>query len=213
MKKTNEPAKASEPVWLKHYTSIYRVLQILENRCLFLGDTEKWEDKNDAVIMAKFRALKKADHVLAICFNAGEETIHHWRFFGQDLACRIDFDREFLPKKLNRRNFLQGAMQYLTIQDLRKIKTIPIDDLPFLKRKPYEIEQEFRIVYAGPEEDKTIKIKLEDIRRITITDKMPEPLFAHFKKFIHDQYGLKVYRTTITENRDWVYQFELKEYC
>jgi hypothetical protein len=69
MKKNDEAAKNSEPVWLKHYTSIHRVLQILENKCLFLGNTENWEDKNDAVIMAKFRALKKAAHVLAICFN------------------------------------------------------------------------------------------------------------------------------------------------
>jgi hypothetical protein len=37
------------PKILRHYTAMYRVLQILENKRLVLGNTEKWEDKNDAV--------------------------------------------------------------------------------------------------------------------------------------------------------------------
>jgi hypothetical protein len=73
------------------------------------------------------------------------------------------------------------------------------------------VEQEFRIVYAGPDKEKTVRIKFDDIDHITVTDKMPEPLFKHFKQFITGQYGINTYRTTITENHDWINQFGKKE--
>jgi hypothetical protein len=202
------------PKILRHYTAMYRVLQILENKRLVLGNTGAWEDKNDALIMEKFQHLKKAAHVLAICFNCGDETIHHWRFFDRDASCCcIAFNGNLSTRLARRKGLIAGEMQYLTLTDLRNITTpIAIDELPFFKRKQYEIEQEYRVVYAGPEAEKTIAVSPKDIDRITITDKMPEPLFNHYKRFIKEKYGIKVYRTTVTQNRDWIGQFDKKTY-
>ncbi|MDR1143551.1 MAG: hypothetical protein LBK77_04925, partial [Spirochaetaceae bacterium] len=186
---------------------------ILENKRLVLGNTEAWEDKNDALIMEKFQHLKKAGHVLAICFNGGDETIHHWRFFDRDRSCcRITFNGSLYTKLSRRKDLITGEMQYLNLNELRGIKTIAIDALPFFKRKQYAVEEEYRAVYAGPEPEKTVAVSPKDIDHITITDKMPDPLFNHYKGFIKENYGIKVYRTTVTQNRDWIKQFDKKAY-
>jgi hypothetical protein len=53
-----------------------------------------WDDENDAHYIAKYKRLKHAVAVLALCFTESDETYHHWKVFshGKDGVC-IEFDK------------------------------------------------------------------------------------------------------------------------
>jgi Protein of unknown function (DUF2971) len=89
----------------------------------------------------------KLQSVLAICFSRRRETFDHWRVFsgGASGVC-IVFDNSFLQSIPNKQSYRRGNLKYHWIRDLRKDKP-EVDKWPFLKRKPFEDEREYRIIF------------------------------------------------------------------
>jgi hypothetical protein len=101
-----------------------------------------------------------------------------------------------------------GRVTYRKIADLPKLRP-RLEQIPFLKRAPYEDEREFRLVYEdglAETESKAFPIPLPCISRVTLNPWAPPPLAKAMKtaiKQVAGCAGLKVYQTTLLENERW----------
>ena len=205
------------PKNLKHYTTLDSLISILSKTELHLGYSDKWEDKNDiASLQGYTRHLQKKDpslepnsvQVKILCFAYGVETIHHWKTFAKgSVGCRIDFKNGLLEKKLESiPDIIYKKVEYVSrTYDLSQYTK---KDYPFLKRIPYECENEFRIVWAGKGEAPVIPIK-GLISRITISPHVDDRAVAPIRKLLKDNYGIEeVYKSRILDYDKWTKLFQ-----
>jgi len=147
----------------------------------------------------------------ALCFSEADETYHHWRIFAAGSSgVRIEFDRERLFAALDFvPEIRREKVEYRLIRDLKK-GAPTISELPFLKRQPYENEDEYRLIYESKDiEQKTvdIPIPLNAIRRITLSPWMNKTVSKSMRQLIRTIPGcekLSVPRSTLIGNDDWM---------
>jgi len=196
------------PKLLKHYTSIENLFKILESGCLLLSDPEKWEDKNDIASVRAFCRLKgEKTKARVLCFADGEESIYHWNTFSED-GCYIKFDKEDLLKEAKKQKFLPGPVIYkqkVTAAELREMKE---KDIPFLKRKQYECEKEYRIIWFG-EGKETPKIHFKrNAIKIMLSPKISDTKRKNLQTELEKKYGIKAFLSRVLESKDWIDRFE-----
>jgi len=136
--------------YLRRYTSLPVLLDMLTHKRITLLDPVSWEDRNDSFYIEKYRERKGLKTVLALCFTEKTETFHHWKVFaGESSGVCIRFIRNELLDCLQKKPGIQcGSVSYHFMRDLQD--TPPsLTTLPFLKRKQYEDEAEFRIIYEN----------------------------------------------------------------
>jgi len=195
--------------FLNRYTSFPSLLAMLQNREITLLSPSLWEDRNDAFYMGQYKSRKELGTLVALCFSQAEETYHHWRVFthGADGVC-ITFRRAQLLNALKSEGLRTGAVTYRKIADLPRLRP-KLEQLPFLKRAPYEDEREFRLIYedsAKEIETRGFPIPIACISRVTLNPWLAKPLALAMKTAIKGISGcssLKVYQTTLLENELW----------
>ena len=195
---------------LWRYTNLPATLHIVQNRCLTLLSPSSWDDRNDAFFMGEFQKRSGAKSVLALCFSKTPQTCHHWRVFsaGSDGVCLEFYKAKLLKTMKQDDRFTCRSVKYRTIK-YAKMKGLPTADLPFVKRRPYKDEHEFRILFVDEDEIKEfarLEISLDWIKRITLSPWMPEPLAETVKstlKCIRGCEKLKVHRSTLVDNERW----------
>ncbi len=196
--------------FLRRYTNIPALIHLLTGRKITLLDPTAWDDKNDSHFLALYREKKSLETVLALCFTQTTETYHHWRVFadGSSGVC-VTFDKAKLLSAMRKhRGVTARAVRYLKLPEIRK-KRLKVDDLPFLKRFPYEDEREFRIIYESKDDKTTsldVDIPIGSIRRITLSPWIPAALTTHVKDTIRGINGcgnLKIVRSTLIGNEEW----------
>lgn len=211
--KKKPTAKAAPPQSvLRKYTNLAVAVDILQMKHLTLLDESTWDDKNDAWFISEYKDIIGASSVLASCFAETDETYHHWRVFSDGMAgvC-IEFDKARLLSAFDGVNgILRGRMIYRKIDTLRRRDRIEPEELPFLKRRPYKPECEYRVVYtetAGePLTAKCFPIEIQWITRITLSPWMPPELrtsVTRTLKAINGCERLRVLRSTLVSNRQW----------
>src|SRR5262249_12417230 len=134
--------------YLRRYTNIPALMYLLRKRAISLLDPRSWNDTNDSYFLTLYRERKNLKSLLALCFTEASETYHHWSVFaaGSSGIC-MRFKRPRLLSSLKSQEGLRAhSVQYLTLSEINK-RTLAVPDLPFLKRYPYEQENEFRIIY------------------------------------------------------------------
>jgi hypothetical protein len=197
-------------VSLRRYTNLPATLDVLQKRRLTLLNPSTWDDRNDAFFMSAFKERTGAQSVLALCFAEASETYHHWRVFshGSDGVC-IEFDKEMLIASLEvSQQFIYRTVDYRKIHDACS-QGVETDELPFLKRYPYNDEKEFRLIYVDMEEKKQFEylpISLKHIVRVTLSPWMPKPLsdtLVETLRSLKDCSRLRVHRSTLIENERW----------
>lgn len=203
---------AAAPVAFRRYTNLAAAIHLLQAREITLLDPASWDDKNDAFFMREYKAIRQVTNVFAICFAETQETYHHWRVFsaGVDGVC-IEFNKDAILSAFDGHAAIRkGPVTYRLIDTLRKREEIDVEELPFLKRKPYEPECEYRVVFAEegaePKAAQAFPIELDWIRRITLSPWMHESLRASVSKTLRaipGCSGLKVARSTLVGNREW----------
>jgi hypothetical protein len=205
---TTEPEK---PASLHRYTNLAATIHLLRTKCITLLNPATWDDKNDAYFMAEYKRLMKAETALALCFTEQRETYHHWRVFshGSD-GVRIEFDRKkLLSTFAGDQQIRTGQVSYKLIKELSKLKSVALEDLPFLKRDPYKDECEFRVVYVDKKkalQHQDYYIEIGWIKQITLSPWMSKGLAKSVKetlRSIDECSRLKVYRSTLIENEAW----------
>jgi hypothetical protein len=193
------------------YTNLAATIHLLNAKNITLLNPATWDDKNDAYFMAEYKRHKMAKTVLALCFAERSQTYHHWRVFshGSDGVC-IEFDKDkLLSAFTGALEIKTGYVDYKTIKQLKNIRDIDPDALPFLKRSPYKDEGEFRIVYVDTNramETKDYKIAVGWIRRITLSPWITKALADSVKdalKTIEGCSGVKIALSTLVDNEAW----------
>ncbi|HEY5345954.1 MAG TPA: DUF2971 domain-containing protein [Verrucomicrobiae bacterium] len=203
---------------LSRFTTLPFLLDILINEHLVFSDPKNWPDKNDSEIIEiyeqnKKHKSKKDIKLFVLCFLIGNETIHHWSAFADGISgCCIEFDKAGLEKIFSAKK--SNGVRFGKV-DYRKIKE-EIDDcadmIPFQKRDPYKIENEFRVVWEKTAEEKQCKIKipLKVITKVTLSPNMPEPLFKTTEAFFKEHFDVPVNPSTLYRNSVWIKKFEEK---
>lgn len=196
---------------LRKYTTLPFLLDILINKRLTLSDPSLWEDRNDAFFIQKYIKEKKLETVLATCFTQRPEKFHHWKVYaGNSAGICIRFDKNRLLECFkNEKSIKADSVQYFLIKDLASnASNIDIDRLPFIKRKQYEDEAEFRIIYESKQKlyKKFFSIDINCIEKIVISPWMPNDVAKTIKKMIPTIEGcknIKVLKTGVIESSVW----------
>ena len=146
--------KVKKQTYMLHYTSLSRLMEILETGRLSLANPIFWKDKNDAFSVAK--SSSKA--VGVICFSLTEEESNlFWECYANDgIGVCIVFDKKSIEYLINRNpKYKMKEITYLHIdKDERKsildqynkaFRLKEIRDLAFVKRDAYSEEKEIRL--------------------------------------------------------------------
>ena len=199
---------------LVRYMDLQYVLQMLQSKSLTLLNPSSWDDKNDAHYVECYRNKKNLTSVLALCMTEASQTYHHWRIFtqGSSGVC-VYFKRdEFLDWLKENESIIGRNVIYRTVNQLKDDivkEKIKVDDIPFIKRKAYKHEAEFRLVFDSPNSSKKIEsfiFPLATIEKIVLNPWLPQSTVASIKQLIHSIDGceeLPVLRATIIENKEW----------
>jgi Protein of unknown function (DUF2971) len=195
---------------LRRYADLPGLLYMLNERMITLLDPGSWDDSNDSYYLRLYKEKKGLKCVLALCFTQAIETYHHWRVFanGSSGVC-IQFRRSELLKAARQQSGTRAqTVTYLKLTDIKN-KTVATEDLPFLKRRAFEDEDEFRVIYESATETKTtldLPIPLSSVERITLSPWIPPALAEHVKRVLRSVDGcanLKVVRSTLIGNDQW----------
>jgi len=200
----------SKSLLLWRYTDLPATIHLLESKSITLLNPETWDDSNDAFFLNQYKCQEKAESVLALCFSKALDKYHHWKVFAGGVdGVRIEFDKELLLKDMkNDMKFKSGDVIYKKINEIRN-STQSIHELPFLKRRPFEDDKEYRIIFVDKNEKveyKQANIDLNCIRRITLSPWMPEAIVQSVKsvlKKIDGCEGLKIFHSTLINNQTW----------
>ena len=195
---------------LYRYTNLAAVIHMLSTRTLTLLDPAAWDDRNDAAFLAEYRRKKGAAAVLALCFFQEQGKWHHWRGYadGMDGAC-IEFrTHELLAAVEVVPGVTHREVEYRTIIDAGE-KSLRVDDLPFVKRKAYEDEREYRIVCVDQEQEislRSFKIGLHCVRKVVLSPRLPKSFMTSVLRTLRAIKGcseLRVNRSTLLESEVW----------
>ncbi|PVE54007.1 DUF2971 domain-containing protein [Rhizobium rhizogenes] len=197
---------------LNRYTNIVALLHMLRMKEITLLSPATWDDKNDAHFMAEYKRLGGFETLLAVCLSQVSETYHHWHVFapGPNGVC-VKFDRAGLLSAFEGVDGIrQGGVEYEYITKLKVEPWIDASRLPFLKRKPYKPEAEYRVVFQDKEKSlasRAFSFDIGAIDKITLSPWMPKPLRAAVIDTLMSIPGcenLIIKRSTLTENSDWM---------
>lgn len=194
---------------LSRYIKLSVLLDILVKKKITLLPPNNWTDKNDAFVMDEYRKKNNASYVYAVCFSADLDSVYHWEAFSKGgEVCRLDIRAEkFLARIGSYQNLECGLVEYLPVNFKRKI---PLSKYPFLKRKQFACEKEFRLVLLS-ENPSPVEIDLDpsDIDEISLSDQMPKSVAESVKKVIDKICpGVRVYCSTLNDNTQWQNHFK-----
>ena len=213
------------PQRLCHYTSLANLVSILEQGALELRAPCRWEDRNDAASVEAYRRKTGAAQIRVLSFAAGDEQIHLWFAYARkDCGGCIRFKTPALLAALDRiPGLVHGRpMRYISQKDLsaKELRALPPEALPFIKRRPYEAEQEYRVLWSGGPDETPPTISIEGlVEGITLApgisankaaDKdapfataLAEMLEARYT----ERYALKVRHSRLLSSPDWISLF------
>src|SRR5271166_4246980 len=143
--------------FVRRYTSISAVIDMLRRKEIVLLDPQNWDDRNDRYFMKLYKDQRSVSGLYGLCAPMASETYHHWRVFTgpADGAC-VELERTPLEHLLtSKEGFRFGDVEYMLIRDMEKLPNSAVDRLPFVKRKGFKDEAEYRIIAESKETQRT----------------------------------------------------------
>ena len=197
---------------LKRYTTLAAAADMLVEKRLALLNPAKWQDTNDTYFLSVFQEMVGANGIYAACFTQAAETYHHWQVFaGDNEGVCVEFDREALLGFLMdaSASYRWGDMKYRTLAQVDVRKRINVYELPFLKRKGFADEKEFRLLFHSRSAQQPvhyIDIERTWVKRIIFNPWISEPLFQSLKTTLQTTPGcsnVAIVRTSLIDNVKW----------
>lgn len=201
---------------LNRFTTLPILLDLLQRKKLVLLDPRLWEDKNDSEVMLEYKKRKAISNLFALCFSCDDETVHHWKTYSNGPSgCVIEFDPAKLFAILDKiAGVKHQRIEYKKLSEIEgKNAAIHVDKMPFTKRWPYRCEEEYRIIAEGMEATDffEIGVPLSVIRRITISQQMPEKVYETIKGYLKEATrnpDSRISRSTLYQNQRWINRFK-----
>lgn len=196
--------------FLNRYTNLPVLLNMLVNKQLFLLPPESWEDRNDSYCIEYYKKRMKMKTVLAVCFTSKRETFHHWKVFSsRSSGVCVEFDKKMLISTIDSDDhFRADKVRYKYIKEVEKNPPL-VKELPFIKRKAFQDDGEFRILYENKNKEEkimSIKLDLDSIIKINLSPWMPKPVAETVKKIIKtidECKNLSIIPSSLIENTRW----------
>lgn len=198
-------------IHFRHYTSLASLVHILTHKKITLSDPSNWEDKNDSIFLEYYSNKMKFQSLFAICFTTTHETAHHWKIYapGKHGVC-IKLDALRIIDKLNTiPEIRHDKVEYKLVKELEGINIIK-ERLPFLKRKAFCHEEEYRVIYQNVQKTKRpfyeLPIDLSWIVHIYLNHSIPKVLEKSVRDLLHSINGcseIMITRTSLNENTEW----------
>ncbi len=173
--------------YLNRYTSLPFLLDILCNKRLTLVDPAKWEDENNSYFMKLYKAKSEHKSVLALCFaesqSSAAEKYHNWKIYAGNSSgvCIQFFKSELISCIKPVPGINSKSVTYRTIKQIENdCQNTSWCQLPFVKRRAFDGETEFRVIYENDSEEimtKDVSIELSCISRITLNPWIPKSVY------------------------------------
>ena len=68
--------------FIRRYTSISAVIDMLRRKEISLLDPQNWDDRNDRYFMNLYKDERNIRGLYGLCASRASETYHHWRVPG-----------------------------------------------------------------------------------------------------------------------------------
>jgi hypothetical protein len=174
---------------LNRYTSLPILIDILMQKKLTLLDPKTWDDTNDYYYLELYKKTLGLRSLLALCFTQHGETYDIWKVFsGDSSGVCIEFDKDLLMSYFAKNSeIVYGSVEYLTRSRISNKSFHDFERLPFMKRRAFENEEEFRFIYKSSDQEKTsmqVDIYLECITKIIFNPWIPSSVFESNKELI-----------------------------
>ncbi len=198
--------------FLNRYTSLPFLLDTLYYKRLTLLDPITWDDKNDSYFLELYKNSLKLKTVLALCFTENKyQKYHHWKVYsGNSSGICIQFDKDELIRCYESISGVRyNSVSYKTIAELTKDQQLGCKDMPFIKRKAFSDEKEFRFIYQSNVEEiqsKVVSIELSSILKITFNPWIHESVYKSVSKVIRGIEGckgIKMAQTRLLSYEKW----------
>lgn len=197
---------------LRRFTSLSSAIDLLRKERIAFLDPSTWDDRNDASYMDLYKEFLQLSSLHALCCSEASETFHHWKVFTQSPdGCFIDFYKDRLLSIIaDDKNYVSRPMRYLLLREMKTAKAdLGVGDLPFIKRRSFADEREFRIIHIGDAPSGQVhylEIDLSCVRRIVINPIMPSGVRASVKATLRDLCGehrIRITASAITSSSEW----------
>ncbi len=197
---------------LKRYTTLAAAVDMLVEQRLALLNPSKWQDTNDTYFLEMFQEHVRAKSLYAACFTQAAETFHHWKVFaGDNEGVCVEIDRTaLLGSLMESTSYHWSDVNYRTLAQLSSRKRINAFELPFLKRKGFGDEKEFRLIHwsrVKPQRGvQYVKIERSWIKAVVLNPWIGEALFKSMKLALNAIPGCSnvlIRRTTLVDNAQW----------
>ena len=197
--------------FLRRYTNAMSLIDMVMKRTITLLPTTTWVDRNDRRAIEIYKAKTGTAGVVALCLAEASETFHHWRIFtGGDSGVCIEFDKDaFVELFPDGSNFRHGPVRYMKMRDLQKATNIGLSDLPFLKRRGFSAEKEYRVIGTTNAEVDTLSVPVDlaIVRKVTFSPFMNPVLAKSVRKLIctiPDCASLRWGQSKLIESQSWL---------
>lgn len=197
--------------WLKKYTKIEFLPEILDKKQLHLGDPTSWDDKNDSAAIRLYADRLNGFEIRATCLTQARDRFHFWHIFGErESGVCLWFDKKALLRDIDQDASLIGQpVLYPNSENLQKTK---LKDVAFTKRQQYRDEREFRVLRfqkpRGVALDK-FKFSASSLERIYFNPWLSKKAKELYDRVIGQQLQGELGHVNLMQNRslrkqDWI---------
>lgn len=205
----SEPKKPTK--WLKKYTKLEYLEDILNQRQLHLASPDSWPDKNDSEAFNIYASTKNINNIKCLCLTGSPDRYHFWHIFGeQEKGVCLWFCRKSLEADIERdKSLTKGDVTYLIPENANSLS---IDEIPFAKRKQYCDEREYRIIRVSKSEtapDDKFRFSIASLKRIYLNPWLSTFCVNREKAHISKIFGtskihIKIRQNKSLESRKWI---------
>jgi hypothetical protein len=197
--------------FVRRYTSVPAVIDILRRKELPLLDPQSWDDRNDRYFMSLYKDGGSINGLYGLCAATCSETYHHWRVFtnAAEGAC-IEIKRTALEHQLKQIEGVRyGEIDYLKLEEVEKLWSNDRARLPFIKRIGFSPEDEYRIIAETSEAQATsisIDFPTRLINRICLNPWMPKSIAESIVQSLREIEGcskLTISKSYLTDSARW----------
>lgn len=197
--------------YIRRYTSISAVIDILRRQELPLLDPQSWDDRNDRYFMSLYKEKLELGGLYGLCAATCSETYHHWRVFTgtSDGAC-IEIKRKELESELSKLEGVRfGDVDYLLLEDVERLTESDLLRLPFVKRVGFTPEEEYRIIAETSEGQRpaiSVELPIRLISKIYLNPWLPKSIAESVTATLRGLVGgeeLKVQRSHLIDSARW----------